>query len=146
MVSEHNNTFTCPFNILSERLNRHKDIQIWLQRTVWKLQKLVFNHFNGMKKPKQLPSGLSYSTLRSVLQRWCSIYLFMYVQTSRHSIGSGLFETEGGVQKTGSTILITFQLPQLVLSIYTVSQKKQDTKLLPITSPNVNRFSQFFHW
>ena len=29
---------------------------------------------------------------------------------------------------------------------YTVSQKKQDTKLLPITSPNVNRFSKFFHW
>jgi len=30
--------------------------------------------------------------------------------------------------------------------IYTVSQKKQDTKLLPITSANVNRFSKFFHW
>ena len=29
--------------------------------------------------------------------------------------------------------------------MYTVS-KKQDTKLLPITSPNVNRFSKFFHW
>jgi len=29
---------------------------------------------------------------------------------------------------------------------YTVSQKKQDTKLLPITSPNINRFSKFFHW
>ena len=29
---------------------------------------------------------------------------------------------------------------------YTVSQKKQDTKLLPIlTSPNINRFSKFFH-
>ena len=25
-------------------------------------------------------------------------------------------------------------------------KKKQDTKLLPITSPNVNRFSKFFHW
>ena len=32
------------------------------------------------------------------------------------------------------------------LPLYTVSQKKQDTKLLPITSPNVNRFSKFFHW
>ena len=31
-------------------------------------------------------------------------------------------------------------------ALYTVSQKKQDTKLLPITSPNVNRFSKFFHW
>jgi len=28
---------------------------------------------------------------------------------------------------------------------YTVSQK-QDTKLLPITSPYINRFSNFFHW
>ena len=28
---------------------------------------------------------------------------------------------------------------------YTVSQKKQDTKLLPITSPTVNRFSKLFH-
>jgi len=25
-------------------------------------------------------------------------------------------------------------------------RKKQDTKLLPITSPNGNRFSKFFHW
>jgi len=33
-----------------------------------------------------------------------------------------------------------------VAGIYTVSQKKQDTKLLHITSPNVNRFSKFFHW
>ena len=33
------------------------------------------------------------------------------------------------------------------LSIYsTLCLKKQDTKLLPITSPNVNRFSNFFHW
>jgi len=31
-------------------------------------------------------------------------------------------------------------------SYYTVSQKKQDTKLLPITFPKVNRFSKFFHW
>ena len=29
---------------------------------------------------------------------------------------------------------------------YTVSQKKQDTILLCITSPNVNRFSKFFYW
>ena len=33
----------------------------------------------------------------------------------------------------------------IVLYIHCVS-KKQDTKLLPITSPNVNRFSKFFHW
>ena len=25
-------------------------------------------------------------------------------------------------------------------------RKKQDTELLPITSPNVNQFSKFFHW
>jgi len=29
--------------------------------------------------------------------------------------------------------------------IYTVSQKKQDTKLLAITSPIITRFSKFFH-
>jgi len=29
--------------------------------------------------------------------------------------------------------------------IYTVSQKKQDTKLLPITLPNIGRFSKIFH-
>ena len=34
----------------------------------------------------------------------------------------------------------------VLVCMYTVSQKKQDTKLLPITSPNVNRFSKFFHW
>jgi len=28
--------------------------------------------------------------------------------------------------------------------LYTVSQKKQDTKLLAITSLNINRFSKFF--
>ena len=31
-----------------------------------------------------------------------------------------------------------------IYSVYTVSQKKQDTKLLPITPPNINRFSDFF--
>jgi len=34
----------------------------------------------------------------------------------------------------------------LLLVFYTLCLKKQDTKLLPITSPNVNRFSKFFHW
>ena len=29
--------------------------------------------------------------------------------------------------------------------LYTVIQKKQDTKLLPITSPNIGRFLKFFH-
>jgi len=29
--------------------------------------------------------------------------------------------------------------------LYTVSQKKQDTKLLPITLSNIGRFSKFFH-
>jgi len=33
----------------------------------------------------------------------------------------------------------------LPLLLYTVSQKN-DTKLLPITSPNINRFSKFFHF
>jgi len=32
----------------------------------------------------------------------------------------------------------------IYISFYTVSQKKQDTILLPITSPNVDRFSKFF--
>jgi len=32
----------------------------------------------------------------------------------------------------------------MMMMIYTVSQKKQDTKLLPMTSPNINRFSNFF--
>ena len=31
-------------------------------------------------------------------------------------------------------------------SILHCVSKKQDTRLLPITSPNVNRFSKFFHW
>ena len=41
-----------------------------------------------------------------------------------------------------------FHMTSLVracLTYYTVSQKKPDTKLLPVTSPNVNRFSKFFH-
>jgi len=36
-------------------------------------------------------------------------------------------------------------LASSVRSYYTVSQKKQDTKLLPITLPNIGRFSKFFH-
>jgi len=30
--------------------------------------------------------------------------------------------------------------------IYIVSQKNQNTSILPVTSPNANRFSKFFHW
>jgi len=33
-----------------------------------------------------------------------------------------------------------------IIDSYTLCLKKQDTKLVPITSPNVNRFSKFFHW
>jgi len=33
---------------------------------------------------------------------------------------------------------------RLAVYLHCVSKKKQDTKLLPITSPNVNRFSKFF--
>ena len=40
--------------------------------------------------------------------------------------------------------------PPLVVVVVVVvvhsESKKQDTKLLPITSPNVNRFPKFFHW
>ena len=31
-----------------------------------------------------------------------------------------------------------------MMAVYTVSQKKQDTKLLPTTSPNVDRFHNSF--
>jgi len=34
---------------------------------------------------------------------------------------------------------------RLQLQLYTVSQKKQNTIALPVTSPNVNWFSNFFH-
>ena len=37
------------------------------------------------------------------------------------------------------------QLMYMYACSYTVSQKKQDTKLLPITLPNIGRFSKFFH-
>ena len=33
-----------------------------------------------------------------------------------------------------------------IMAIYTVVHKKEDTKLLSITSPNNDRFSKFFHW
>jgi len=36
-------------------------------------------------------------------------------------------------------------MPPNINNLHCVS-KKQDTKLLPITSLNVNRFSKFFHW
>jgi len=40
---------------------------------------------------------------------------------------------------------VSASLPGIAATNYTVSQKKQHTKLLPITSPNINRFSKFFH-
>jgi len=53
------------------------------------------------------------------------------------------------VHETGNNGSISYQPLKfflLVLSkIHTVSQKKQDTKPLPTTSPNVSRFSYFFH-
>jgi len=36
--------------------------------------------------------------------------------------------------------------PATCSKAYTLCLKKQDTKLLPITSPNFNLFSKFFHW
>ena len=36
------------------------------------------------------------------------------------------------------------RMPPTTLRLLHCVSKKQDTKLLPITSPNVNRFSKFF--
>jgi len=36
--------------------------------------------------------------------------------------------------------------PTQSIYYYTVSQKKQGTTILSITSTNVDRFSNFFHW
>jgi len=44
----------------------------------------------------------------------------------------------------GNTAEENYSIFFLTIIICTVSQKKQDTKLLPITSPNVNRFSNYF--
>ena len=45
----------------------------------------------------------------------------------------------------GNTAEENYSIFFLTIIICTVSQKKQDTKLLLITSPNVNRFSKLFH-
>jgi len=53
-----------------------------------------------------------------------------------HSVNLGAkTQLTGTVQHSNATNTTTLCL-----------KKKQDTKLLPITSPNVNLFSQFFHW
>jgi len=51
-----------------------------------------------------------------------------------------IFFSQPPLRSCGGTTCI-----RLSIDIHCVS-KKQDTKLLPITSPNVNRFSKFFHW
>jgi len=44
-----------------------------------------------------------------------------------------------------STLCRITQRHMIAQGLYTVSQKN-DTKLLPITSPNINRFSKLFHF
>ena len=50
-----------------------------------------------------------------------------------------------------SAVMVRVKLPYFAIlyflhyRLYTVSQKKQDTKIWPITTPNNNRFSNFFH-
>jgi len=56
----------------------------------------------------------------------------------------------GGITDTVSlahceTTIPSSTMQRLETQMYTVSQKKQDIKLLPITSANVKRFSKFFH-
>ena len=60
------------------------------------------------------------------------------------------FSSQNGVIRCILGVLfLRFKCPMdcscMINFIHCVS-KKQDTKLLPITSSNVNRFSQFFHW
>jgi len=51
-----------------------------------------------------------------------------------------------GFQQDIDEVNVHFELCKL-LFVYTLClRKKQDTKLLSITSRNVNRFSKFFHW
>jgi len=42
--------------------------------------------------------------------------------------------------------MLVLYLCTVLHNVYTLCLEKQDIKLLPITSPNVNRFSKFFHW
>jgi len=57
-------------------------------------------------------------------------------------------ESHEGKEHWNKWVFECFLMSMLLvwLYIYTVSQKKQDTKLLPKTFPDVNRFSIFFRW
>ena len=48
--------------------------------------------------------------------------------------------------KTNSGFMLQAHICMYICMYVHCVSKKQDTKLLPITSPNVNRFSKFFHW
>jgi len=56
-----------------------------------------------------------------------------------------LTQSGSGSEITSCHLIYETSCIFVLVKTYTVSQKKQDTKLLPITSPNINRFSKFFH-
>jgi len=58
---------------------------------------------------------------------------------------SGLPGLVGATGLTASITRTSLLIRFYFFSIYTVSPKKQDTKLLAITSLTINRFSIFFH-
>jgi len=64
--------------------------------------------------------------------------LEMYVHGCRY--GYSVHAHRGVPADVGKSFKLT------VMADNTLCLKKQDTTLLPITSPNVNRFSKFFHW
>jgi len=65
-------------------------------------------------------------------------------QISSTRAAGPLHQDDAAVTTRAATGLVGW-LEKSLMPHYTVSQKKQDTKLLPITLPNIGQFSKFFH-
>ena len=74
----------------------------------------------------------------------CTTYTTLTLQTTTHSKQRS-HSTKNDLRTNQLFLRPTHQFFHIFSWLYTVSQKKQDTKYLPITSPNVDRFSKFFH-
>jgi len=107
----------------------------WSAPAVWKsLLKTVVNSVSVIV----FKSRLKHSSLYDLMALHIHLLLLLL------SYSNDVCEKANTVQQNYKRM---YQIPiQWDGRNYTVSQKKQDTKLLPITSPNVNRFSKFFHW
>jgi len=133
--------------------NKQNHSHIWIQMTKM-ITTMMVSLYRAFYKPScNWHTAVWNEAISNAKQSWAGMlkYQWHIADINRYCIGIRTSDI-GFFQHIDIVLLITkiwvifniFLYFSQLLN-YTVSQKKRDTKLLPVTSRNIDRFSKFFH-